>query len=289
MWRCDGMIYRKDANFPYPVLANTSDNYLDNYFNLDVNVSDNVDYYFFDFEYEIDSHFIKELIADGKAQLILIIQTKDSKFYPLEPGQKQVKVKKSRISLNNLTSLQLHIQALKDISFAHNYDLNHFYSQFRDELYINRLSLLGYSNIVRFNGNFKKPFELFEKKLDENLKSDIKIELGQETIIIHYKDRDYQFNDLPKSNALNNSYIYAGLSKALQAFIIHIDKENLDVDLEEIEEPENPLDLKLYNLMRHKKVTELNMENIDEVIFSISDRIIDRFAHAVRGLEADGN
>src|SRR5699024_5804643 len=101
------MIYRKDANFPYPVLANTSDNYQENYFDLDVSVSDNVDYYFFDFSYEIDSPFINQLLADGKARLILIIQTKDNKFYSLTPGQKQVKVKKSRISLNNRTSLQL--------------------------------------------------------------------------------------------------------------------------------------------------------------------------------------
>lgn len=283
------MIYRKDANFPYPVLANTSDNYQENYFDLDVSVSDNVEYYFFDFSYEIDSPFINQLLTDGKARLILIIQTKDNKFYPLTPGQKQVKVKKSRISLNNRTSLQLHIQALEKISFAHNYDLNDFYLQYRDELYVNQYSLLGYSNVVRFNGNMKKPYEIFEKKLDENLKSDIKIELGQETIVIHYKKQEYQFNDLPKSNALNNAYIYSGLSKALQAFIINNDKENLDIDLDEIEEPEGALDLKLYQLMKHKQVTELNMENIDEVIYEISDRIIERFDNALRGLESDGN
>lgn len=282
------MIYRKDANFPYPVLANTSDSYEENYFDLDVNVSDNVDYYFFDFNYEIDSEFIRQLLDEGKAQLILIIQTKDNKFYKLTPGQKQVKIKKSRISLNNRTSIQLHIQALETIHFAHNEDLNDFYKQFKEELSVEKFSLLGYSNVVRFNGSIKKPFELFEKKLDENLTSDIKIELGQETIIIHYKNRDSQFNDLPKSSALNNAYIYAGLSKALQAFIMN-NGEDGDVDLEDMEEPEGALDLKLFNLMKKKQVTELNMENIDEVIYTISDRVIERFTSAVRGLEADGS
>lgn len=282
------MIYRKDANFPYPVLANTSDSYEENYFDLDVNVSDNVDYYFFDFNYEIDSEFIRQLLDEGKAQLILIIQTKDNKFYKLTPGQKQVKIKKSRISLNNRTSIQLHIQALETIHFAHNEDLNDFYKQFKEELKVEKFSLLGYSNVVRFNGSIKKPFELFEKKLDENLTSDIKIELGQETIIIHYKNRDSQFNDLPKSSALNNAYIYAGLSKALQAFIMN-NGEDGDVDLEDMEEPEGALDLKLFNLMKKKQVTELNMENIDEVIYTISDRVIERFTSAVRGLEADGS
>lgn len=282
------MIYRKDANFPYPVLANTSDSYEENYFDLDVNVSDNVDYYFFDFSYEIDSEFIRQLLDEGKAQLILIIQTKDNKFYKLTPGQKQVKIKKSRLSLNNRTSIQLHIQALETIHFAHNEDLNDFYLQFKEELSVEKFSLLGYSNVVRFNGSIKKPFELFEKKLDETLTSDIKIELGQETIIIHYKNQDSQFNDLPKSNALNNAYIYAGLSKALQAFIMN-NGEDGDVDLEDMEEPEGALDLKLFNLMKKKQVTELNMENIDEVIYTISDRVIERFTSAVRGLEADGS
>ena len=282
------MIYNKDANFSYPVLANTSDSYEENYFDLDVNVSDNVDYYFFDFSYEIDSEFIRQLLDEGKAQLILIIQTKDNKFYKLTPGQKQVKIKKYRISLNNRTSIQLHIQALETIHFAHNEDLNDFYKQFKEELSVEKFSLLGYSNVVRFNGSIKKPFELFEKKLDENLTSDIKIELGQETIIIHYKNRDSQFNDLPKSSALNNAYIYAGLSKALQAFIMN-NGEDGDVDLEDMEEPEGALDLKLFNLMKKKQVTELNMENIDEVIYTISDRVIERFTSAVRGLEADGS
>ncbi|MFP3442986.1 hypothetical protein R0K18_35145, partial [Pantoea sp. SIMBA_133] len=76
-----------------------------------------------------------------------------------------------------------------------------------------------------------KPFELFEKKVDENLKSDIKVELGQETIVIHYKKPEFQFNHLPKSNILNNPYIYTGLSKALQAFILN-NSDDGDVDIE---------------------------------------------------------
>src|SRR5699024_8765027 len=108
------MIYRKEANFPYPVLSNTSDGYEMNNFNLDVNVSDNVNFYYFDLSYDIESGFISRLIEEGKAQLILIIQTKDNKFYRLKPGQTVIKVKKTRLSLKNRTSIQLHIQAMED-------------------------------------------------------------------------------------------------------------------------------------------------------------------------------
>lgn len=274
------MIYRKDANFPYPVLSNTSHSYADNLFDLDVTVSENADYYHFHFDYEIESEFMKEQVSRGKAQLILIIQSKDNKFFKLNTAQRLVKLHKTRISLTKRTSIQLHIQALDDISFAKNDDLNEFYLQYRDQLRVRKFFLLGYSNVIVFDGSINKPFDLFEKKLNENLNSDIKVELGQETIIIHYKRPEFQFNHLPKSNVLNNVYIYAGLTKALQAFIIN-NSDDGDVDLDELQEPEGSLDLKLYNLMKKKNVTELTMDNIDEVIYLISDRIIERYTAAL--------
>lgn len=283
------MIYKKIANFPYPILANTSDNYYSNYFDLDVSVSDDVDSYYFTFNYEIESSFIKSLISERKAQLFFIIQTKDSKFYPIEPHQKVIEIKKSRISLKDKTSIQLHIQALENINFAKNNDLNEFYMQFREEINVKKHSILGYSNVVTFNGRIKKPYDLFEKKLNEKLNSEIKIELGTETIIIHYRNKEFQFSDLPYNNSLNNPYIYAGLTKALQRFIIDLGEDGV-VDLEDLEEePDDPLNLKLYNLMVHKQVKELNFDNIDEVIYKITDRVIERFSSSVRRLVSIGD
>lgn len=282
------MIYRKNANFPYPILSNASNSYAENYFDLDVSVRENIDHYHFDFSYEIDSEFIKQLLHQRKAQLILIIQSKDNKFYRLRQGQSFVEIKKSRISLNKRTSIQLHIQALEDINFAENVDLSEFYYQFREDVNVTKFSLLGYSNVITFEGSMKNPFEIFEKKVDENLKSDIKVELGQEMIIIHYKKAEFQFNDLPKSNVLNSPYIYTGLSKALQAFILN-NSDDGDIDIESIDEPESALDLKLYNLMKKKMVTELNNDNIDEVIYMISDKIIEKYTAALGEMVTDGN
>lgn len=283
------MIYKKDANFPYPILTNTSDSYEDNYFDLDVSVTDDVNSYYFNFNYEINSNFIKRLIDEDKAQLILIIQTKDNIFFTLNPNQNQVKVKKSRISLKDKTFIQMHIQALEDINFTNNEDLNEFYMQFKEDITVPKHALLGYSNVVKFDGRIKKPFDLFEKKLNENLNSEIKIELGSETIIIHYKDKDFQFSDLPKSYSLNNAYIYVGLTKALQNFIVEYGEDG-EVDLESLdEEPDHPLDLKLYNLMVKKEIKELSKDNIDEVIYKITDKVIERFSSSVRGLMAIGD
>ena len=41
--------------------------------------------------------------------------------------------------------------------------------------------------------------------------------------------------------------------------------------------------------MRKKKISELNIENIDEVIYSISDKMLEKYTAAVRRLYSDGN
>lgn len=282
------MIYTKNANFPYPILSPTSDQYRDRYFNLEVEVSEDTEFIYFDFTYEIDSPFINQLIQEEKAQMILIIQTRDSKFYRLSPQDKQIKIAKTRISLKNRTRIQLHIQALERINFSENNDLNDFYKQYKEDITVEAYSLLGYSNVVTYNGNMRRPFELFDKIYNENLSSDIKIELGSESIIIHYRDRDYLFEGIPKANALNNAYIYTGLSRALHEFIVNNGEEG-EVEIDLMDEPESLLDLKLLNLMRSKQVEVLNFENLDEVIYAISDRIVERFVAAVRGLDASGD
>lgn len=282
------MIYKKDANFPYPVLTNASSSYKDCNFILDVNLEENTQNYRFCIDYEIDSEFIKDLLISGQAKLILVVQSKDNKFFPLNYGEKSKEISKSRISLSKRTTIQLLIQSKNNISFKNNYELNEFYDGFKDEIVVPKNSVLGFSNSLIFDGSTSKPLELFEKKIDPNLKSDIKIDLGSETIVISYKNEFLQFNDSPQSAALNNPYIYMGLQKALYRFIL-THGEGEEVDLESIDDPGEGLDFKLYNLMKKKMISELNIDNMDEVIYSISDKILDRYTAAVRRMYSNGN
>jgi len=283
------MIYKKDANFPYPILTNTSNSYASSQFILDVELHENVHYYRFDFNYEIDSTFINKLLKNGQAQLILVIQSKDNKFYRLANSQKSIEIPKSRISVSRRTSIQLHIQSKEVIPFKDNDDLSEFYDHFKEEIIVPKHSILGFSNVVMFEGSSTKPLELFEKKVNPDLKSDIKIELSNETIVVHYRSPDYQFNDLPQSNTLNNPYVYTGLHAALHRFIINNSEDNEYVDLEQIDPPTTPLDLKLYHLMKKKMIEELTIDTIDEVIYAISDRIIEKYTSVVKGLSSNGN
>lgn len=278
------MIYKKDANFPYPLLTNTSNSYDNCNFILDIDLKENTQNYRFQIKYEIDSLFIENLIKQKQAQLILIIQSKDNKFFNLDVNQEYVEIPKSRISLSTRTTIQLLIQSKDEILFKNNDDLNSFYETFKDDIVVPKNSILGFSNSVIFEGSQTKPLELFEKKVNPELKSDIAVELGSETIIINYKNENIQFTDSPKSQDLNNVYVYMGLQKALYRFIINNGNGGEEVDLDEIEVPIDGLDFKLYNLMKSKMVEEINVENIDEVICLISDKIIEKYTSAVRGL-----
>ena len=278
------MIYRKDANFPYPLITDRDDSgYNDLYFTIDVGLEENSEDYRFEVEREIESSFIEKQLEEGKAELIFIIQAKDNKFFNMDSNDRFVSIPKSRLSLSKRTSIQVIIKSKEDISFEYNDDLNEFYNSFKKDIIVPKNSILGFSNILTFDGSVEKPLELFEKKIDPSLKSDIEIYLSSETIVIKYKNDSFQFSDSPQSKTLNNTYVYMGLQKALFKFIVDNGEDGY-VDLNSIAPPENGLDLKLYNLMRKKMIDEVNFENIDSVIYLISDKIIEKFMNTVRGL-----
>lgn len=159
------MIYKKDANFPYPILTNTSNSYDNCSFILDINLEENTNEYIFEINYDITSPFIEKLLQNGQATLVLIIQSKDNKFFNIEYGQKAKSISKSRISLSKRTTIQLFIQSNEEINFKNNYDLSSFYEEFKDEIDVPKNSILGFSNSVIFDGSTNKPLELFEKRL----------------------------------------------------------------------------------------------------------------------------
>lgn len=283
------MIYKKDANFPYPLLTNTSNSYDGCNFTLDIELNENTYEYIFQIKYEIESDFIKKLIRENKAQLVLVVQSKDNKFFNLNLNENIKTIPKNRISLSKRTTIQLLIQSKEKINFKDNHDLNSFYGSIKDQINVPKHSILGFSNSVMFDGSTAKPLELFEKKVDISLKSEVKVELGSETIIINYKSEELQFIDSPVSSTINNIYVYMGLQKALYRFVNTYGGEDEEVDLEELDLPTDGLDLKLYRLMKSKMIKIVSLDNVDEVICSITDRILEKYTSAVRGLYSNGN
>ena len=276
------MIYKKDANFPYPILTNTSNAYNNAKFHLVIGLDEIGNDYCFEPQYDISSEFIKSQIQSENASLILVVQNKDTKFYEMDQDQKFIKIPRERISIKEKTSIQLLIKAKEDISFINNEDLSDFYGNFKESILVPKNSILGLSNIITLNV-IKKPQELFEKKIDPNLKGPFEIELSSETIILKFKNENYQFVDIPNNRDLNNAYIREGLGRAVINFVINNGEENV-VEIDEIDPPEVELDFKLYNLMKSRNVKEVSLENIDEVVNIIGNNIIEKFTNAVRGL-----
>lgn len=281
------MIYTKKANFPYPILMNFTDDYVNAEFEFDVNLKDNAEEYILDIEWSVSSEFILDQIKQGKANLVLIIKSKDNQFHILNYSDVIHKtISKSKLCINTRTVMQLMIQANEDICFENNLDVNEFYSNNRADIIVHAGQTLGFSNVAVFDGSQDKPYELFEKRVDENIQSDIEIQLGEETILIVYKKQEFQFQDLPNGRELNYPYIYLGLEKALCSFLVHSNPEFPEegIQMNEIDPPENPLELKLYSLMQAKNVSELTWDNMDQVIYQLTDNIVGRYTDIVRRL-----
>ena len=280
------MIYSKKANFPYPVLTNHSCEYADAEFEFDVMLSENTDVYRLEVEYKISSEFIRNLLSARKARLILIIKSKDNQFHILDShtARPAVEIPKSRLSIGSRTVLQLMVQAVSPVSFLENEDLNPFFDSQKAEISVDKGMALAFSNLVIFDGSQNKPYDLFEKKVDPNLASDIEVQLGDETILILYKTEEMQFLGLPGSSELNYPYLYIGLQKALISFLSHYTDSIEDtLDLTNVE-PLSALDEKLYSLMRAKGIPELSFDTVDQVIYLISDNLLKRYTSAIRGM-----
>jgi len=278
------MIYKKDANFPYPILSSNTFAYEESDFTIKVSFEEDGDYYRFKIMPQLTSAFVEALLISGEAQYLLVIQSKDTKFFPLDLHHLQVEIAKSRMSLSSRTSIQVHIVAKSDIHFNNNYELNRFYEELKQSIVVPKFSMLGYSNIVTFEGGMKNPLELFEKRLDPNLSSAIKYELGTECIIIHFRDEDTQFQSMSKASAFINPYLYTGLRMALERLLS--DEEDGVIELSQFTPPDDLLDFKLYNLMISKGIEELTVDNIDEMIGRISHQIIEKYVKAVKELVA---
>lgn len=281
------MIYKRNAVFPYPLLTNQSTSYKENVFNFECDLKYSNNKYIFEIICEIGSSFIVDLLSKDKASLYLIIDSMDSQFYKLQynkDNKYEVSVFNKMISIKKSMNLQLMIKCEANINFKENYDLINFYDNHRDKINLLVGNVLGFSNIISFNGSMKKPLILFDKRIDPDLDSDIAFDLNGECITIVYRKEEYSFNNLNNSRNLNNMYLYIGLQKALQRFINNYLKEEDDMVCNAIIPDDNLLDKKIYALLESKDVERLNDENIDEVITRISDNLVAKYNSAVRGL-----
>lgn len=292
------MIYTKQANFPYPLLRNGSEDYKDAEFNLDIELEEVEDNYSLKIKSEISSTFIKQLIMEGRARLLLIISAKDNQTYELQTlGEEQLFISKKKLYFSYKTQIQLIVQGLEEISFKDNEDLSEFYYQQRESITIGKGRALGFSSVEVFDGSQSHPFELFDKQIDSTIKGEMDFRLTDEVITVVYKNSRLMFKDIvPKSKQrnLNNPYLYMGMQKALTAFLVnYIGDGDLEdgIELRELEGNglDCPLHEKLFQLMLDKNVENLDINTIDKTIAMISDNILFKYAEEVWEMSTNEN
>jgi hypothetical protein len=254
---------------------------MDPLFNVGIELIEEESDYVITFKTELESEFLQNLLSRGLASMYIVMTSfTTSEFIPFA---NEVRFSKEKLDLGNKIRFQLYIVSEKAFTFGANNELDSYYRRIKDQIILKPNMLVGMSNIVNFNGQIKKPFELFSWKHNPSLDSEIKIELSTDEIIIHHKEKDYRYSYNDERRFLNNHYIYLGLQKALLA-MFHKNKDTEVIDLEDSSEEleSSELDFKLINFLKVKKITRFSMDEIDHVISKISDGIIDKQAKVVR-------
>ena len=275
------MIFNKSTVYPYPIYSNTSLDYVDPLFNVSIELTEEDQEYLMTFDMKLQSDFLKSLLERGFATMHTVMTT--STTSELLPFQRELRFRKEKLDLGNKIRIQLYIIAEKAFTFALNNELDPYYRRIKDQIILKPNLLVAMSNIVNFNGQIKRPFELFSWRHNPELDSEIKIELSTDEIIIHHKEKDYRYLYTDDRRFLNNHYIYLGLQKALMAmFQKNKDTEMIDLQDSSEELESSELDFKLINFLKVKGVTSFTIDDIDYVISEISDGIVDKQAKAVR-------
>lgn len=275
------MIFNKSVIYPYPIYTNSSLDYVDPLFNLEIELLEVENEYVIEFKVDLESKFVNGLMARGLASMYIVIKSfTESELVPFD---RKLRFEKEKLDLGKKIRFQLYVISDRELTFKPNNELDFFYRKIKDQIILKPNMLLGMSNIVNFNGQIKKPFELFSWKFNPELDSEIKIELATDEIIIHHREKEYRYRYNDERRFLNNHYIYLGLQRALLSFFQKSnDPEFVDLEENSEELESSELDFKLITFLKVKKITRFSITEIDSVISQITDGIIDKQAKAIR-------
>jgi hypothetical protein len=276
------MIFNKDAIFPYPILSPYSSDYPDSKFKFDIDLVADENNYTFNFDIILTSNFLISLLRDKRARTLAIMSSIDNKVYELHDNS--ITIPRNETVMNKRTSIQLFIVANTRIHFRGNDDLSDFYGNSKKDIFLKKHTALAISNVIKFDGEMKKPFELFKYSYSPSIKSEIFISVNKATefIEIKFRDESYSFNTFGKTkNYLMYPYVYIGLQKALIQMIIDLSDSDLSFNVDDLEEPDDLLYRKIYNYLKIKKVNEVSYEELDLVIEKISDSIVSKYTKTI--------
>lgn len=267
------MIFSKNVTFPYPIFSPFSEDYVKGVFDFQIeDVYDNDDEYRFEIKYELDNPFFSELVKKNQAKIYFVID--NVTYFYFELTSNYFTVSKKRVALNKRTRFQILIITKEKISLKNNTYLDPIYKEESEHIIIEKNQTIALSNVITYDGEMKKPYDLFNFEVKEDLKQEVKINISNEIITIVYSDIKYKYDGFVKAKHLNNHYVYLGLTKALMRLVNLYGGEHQEVVIADHDTFNEELNKKILSLLKIYKVDILSHENIDEVIHQISDKII---------------
>jgi len=184
--------------FPYPVLSEETDDYIQGGFSVAVDVTQGINDITFTFSINLENGGIQKLINHGEAYFAIHIECSKTAYRKLlTSSQKTISFHVSSMRINGDVSLVGMVIAKKDIPYYKNEFLNVDYSN--ADIFIPRAGIIAYHNMpkVRITKNYEELkssesfFSIVKRAKDNDDMHPVEFELTQEKIRIVVDENVY--------------------------------------------------------------------------------------------------
>jgi hypothetical protein len=206
----------RDRLYPYPILANFRDDYVDSSFDVSVNVNIDKSNIELVANYTLINDEIWDLIVDDKAKILVHLECPTTSFrevFELEPNGSKISFKSGM--LNNELQVCSFIVANQDIMEYNNEYFNEVYSDMSFNIYKHNILAIGTPMSIPIEKdyddirNISSIFTVMEN-LDKNEKV-IQRDFYQDKIYIKIPKQQFDKYKISIQNPLNHSYMHAML------------------------------------------------------------------------------
>ncbi len=189
----------KNRLFPYPVLSEDTDDYVDSSFSVEVSVEQGLNDITFTFSINLDNTGVQSLVNHGDAHFAIHLECSKTSYRKLLiSSQRSIVFHVSTTRLSGDVTLVGMIIAKKDIAYYKNSSLNSDYAN--SDILIPRAGIIAYQNMpkVRVTKNYEELkttdsfFSIIKRAKDNDDIHAIEFELTQEKIRIVVDESIYK-------------------------------------------------------------------------------------------------
>lgn len=209
----------KDKYFPYPVIKEHKEDFINSDFKIQVGHKDDDEYIILDIKFDLTNESIKKLINEDKAKFVLHLEEPTTLFreiYSFSNSQNEVVIPKDKIRM--VVELSAFIVAVEDIFEFKSDDLDIIYEDI--PISFKKYNIIGISQskkieVDKESDEIKEVSSIFSVIPHEDADAIYKIKLGNERIIIEIPKEEYPiYNELSyRYRLINdpNNYILMSL------------------------------------------------------------------------------